>query len=195
MKEVRIHPFSNSHARETQNSYVRFDTNFSGWVGVTENEEEYTGYVKAVAGTRATMLSLFSGFTFTTITILLNQLPDPSSFISQLTLFFLVLLFDLCLFLLAWQTVIVVGTWNVRNPPARAKWDMVVFNLLLMIAFILWGWSVVFMFLLRNLYYLTLVSGVLWVAVVVAARAVMRASLKHLGWSVIEELRKQLRAR
>jgi len=49
---------------------------------------------------------------------------------------------------------------------------------------------VVLMFLLRNLYYLTLVSGVLWVAVIVAARRAMRASLKHLGWSVIEELRK-----
>jgi len=157
---------------------------------VTENEEEYTGYVKAVAESRVTMLSLFSGFTFSTITILLYQLPDPNSLISQLTLLFLVVLFDLCLFLLAWQTVIVVGTYNVRNPPARAKWELVVFNLLLMIVFILWGWSVVLMFLLRNLYYLALVSGVLWVAVIVTAVAAMHASLKHLGWSIIEELKK-----
>ena len=157
---------------------------------MTENEEEYTGYVKAVAGSRVTMLSLFSGFTFSTITILLNQLPDPSSLISQLALFFLVVLFDLCIFLLAWQTVIVVDTWNVRNPPARAKWELVVFNLLLVIVFILWGWSVVLMFLLRNLYYLALASGVLWGAVIVTAVAIMHASLKHLGWSIIEELKK-----
>ena len=157
---------------------------------MTENEEEYCEYVKAVAGSRVIMLSLFSGFTFSAITVLLNQLPDPSSLISQSTLFFLVVLFDLCLFLLAWQTVIMIGTWNVHKPPARSKWELSVFNLLLVIVFILWGWSVVLMFLLRNLYYLALVSGVLWGAVIVTAVVVMRASLKHLGWSIIEELKK-----
>lgn len=96
----------------------------------------------------------------------------------------------MCLFLLGWQTVIVVGTYNVQNPPAREKWDMVVFNLLLTVVFILWGWSVVLMFLLRKLYYLTLASGVLWGAVIVASLAVIHASLKHLGWSVREELKK-----
>jgi len=136
------------------------------------------------------MLSLFSGFTFSTIAVLPNQLAHPDSLISQLTLFYLVVLFDLCLFLLGWQTVIVVGTYNVQNPPAREKWDMVVFNLLLTVVFILWGWSVVLMFLLRKLYYLTLASGVLWGAVIVASLAVIHASLKHLGWSVREELKK-----
>ena len=143
-----------------------------------------------MAGSRVTMLSLFSGFTFSTIAVLPNQLAHPDSLISQLTLFYLVVLFDLCLFLLGWQTVIVVGTYNVQNPPAREKWDMVVFNLLLTVVFILWGWSVVLMFLLRKLYYLTLASGVLWGAVIVASLAVIHASLKHLGWSVREELKK-----
>jgi hypothetical protein len=156
---------------------------------VTENEEEYTGYVKAVAGTRVTMLSLFSGFTFSAITVFLDQLPEPSSFISQLTLFFLVVLFDLSLFLLAWQTIIMIGTWNVRKVPAHAKWELSVFNLLLIVVFILWGWLVVLMFLLRNLTFLTLVSGVLWVAVIVTVLAVLRGTVKRLGWSVKEELK------
>jgi hypothetical protein len=156
---------------------------------VTENEEEYTGYVKAVAGTRVTMLSLFSGFTFSAITVFLDQLPEPSSFISQLTLFFLVVLFDLSLFLLAWQTIIMIGTWNVRKVPAYAKWELSVFNLLLIVVFILWGWLVVLMFLLRNLTFLTLVSGVLWVAVIVIVLAVLRGMVKRLGWSVKEELK------
>jgi hypothetical protein len=165
---------------------------------VTKDEEEYAKYVQSVAGSRVTMLSLFSGFTFSTITILLNQLPDPSSLIPQLTLFFLVVLFDLCLFLLAWQTIIVVGTYSaysVSNPPARANWELTIFNLLLIVVFILWGWSVVLMFLLRNLYYLTLVAGVLWVAVLVAVFVAIRVSIKHLGWSAKEELRKTKRAR
>jgi hypothetical protein len=156
---------------------------------VTENEAEYTEYVKAVDRSRVTMLSLFSGFTFTAITLFLVQLPDPSSFISQLTLFFLVVLFDLCLFLLAWQTIIMIGTWNVSKTPARSKWELSVFNLLLIIAFILWGWSVVLMFLLWNLTFLTMVSGVLWVTVIVTSVAVLRGMVKRLGWSVKEELK------
>jgi len=132
----------------------------------------------------------FSGFTFSTITILPNQLPDPSSLISQVTLFFLVVLFDLCLFLLGWQITIVIATYDVRKAPARAKWELVVFNLLLSIVFVLWGWSVVLIFLLRNVYFLALASGVLWGAVIVTSRAAMRVSFKHLGWSIIEELKK-----
>ena len=156
---------------------------------MTENDEEYIEYVKDLSRTRATMLSLFSGFTFTAIAIFLPQLPDPSSLISQLTLLFLVVLFDFCVFLLAWQTVIVVGMYKIRNAPARAKWELVVFNLLFFIFFILWGWSVVLMFLLWNLYYLALVSGVLWVAVIVTTYAVVHGMAKRLGWSVTEELR------
>ena len=157
---------------------------------MTENEEEYCEYVKTISGTRVTALSLFSGFTFSAITILLNQLPDPSSLISQFTLFFLVVVFDLCLFLLAWQIIIAIGMYNVRKAPARSVWELSVFNLLLEIVFILWGWSVVLMFLLRNLHYLALVSGVLWMAVIVVAMAILRSMAKRLGWSVIEELKK-----
>jgi hypothetical protein len=156
---------------------------------VIENEDEYTEYVKCVSGSRVTMLSLFAGFTFSAITLFLYQLQDISSLISQFTLFFLVMLFDLCLFLLAWQTVIVIGTWNVRKAPARSKWELSVFNLLLMIVFILWGWSVVLMFLQRSLPYLAWVSGVLWVAVIVTAVTLLRGMAKRLGWSIKEELK------
>jgi len=160
-----------------------------GWSRKVENEEEYTGYVTAVSGSRITMLSLFAGFTFSAITMHPNWLPNPSSLISQFTLFFLVILFDLCLFLLAWQAVIVVGTYNVSYAPARAKWELTVYNLVATAVFILWGWSVVLMFLARNLYFLTLASGVLWVAVIVIFIAVMRVSLKHLGWNIKEGLK------
>ena len=156
---------------------------------MTEKEEEYTEYVKCVSGSRVTMFSLFSGFTFSAITVLLFYRPDPSSLISQLTIFFLVVLFDLCLFLLAWQTIIVIGTWNVSNVPARSKWELSIFNMLLIIVFILWGWSVVLMFLLRYLYFLSLVSGILWMVVIVIAIKVLRDMVKRLGWSVKEELK------
>ncbi len=154
-----------------------------------DDDDEYTGYVKAVAATRVTMLSLFSGFTFSALTIFLDQLSDPGSFISQLTLFFLVILFDLSLFLLAWQTIIMIGTWNVRKVPDHAKWELSVFNLLLIVVFILWGWLVILMFLLRNLQVLALVSGALWAGVIVIVLAILRGTIKRLGWSVKEELK------
>ena len=156
---------------------------------MTENEKDYTEYVKCVAGSRVTMLSLLSGFTFSAITLLLFYLSDPSSIISQTTLFFLVVLFDLCLFLLAWQTIIMIGTWNVNITPSRAKWELSVFNLLLIMVFILWGWSVVLMFLIRNLLYLSLISGILWLAVIVIVLTVLRGMVKRLGWSIKEELK------
>jgi hypothetical protein len=53
----------------------------------------------------------------------------------------------------------------------------------------LWGWLVVLMFLLRNLTFLTLVSGILWVVVIVIVLAVLRSTVKRLGWSVKEELK------
>jgi len=157
---------------------------------LAKDEEEYVGYVKTVAATRATMLSLFSGFTFSTITILPGQLPDPSNLVSQFVFFFLVVLFDLFLFLLAWNTVIVVGTYKVSYAPERANYELTLFNLVLIVVFVLWGWSVVLIFLLRELYYLALASGVLWAAVIVISLAVMRKTIRHLGWSVKEELKK-----
>lgn len=156
---------------------------------VSRNEEEYTEYVKCVSGSRVTMLSLLSGFTFSAITVLLFYRSDPSSVLSQITLFFLVILFDLCLFLLAWQTIIVIGTWNVIKAPERSKWELSVFNFLLIFVFILWGWSVVLMFLLRNLDFLTLVSGIIWFIVIVTELAVLRSMVKRLGWSIKEELK------
>jgi hypothetical protein len=163
--------------------------NSGGWSRKVEIEEDYHGYVKTVAGPRTTMLSLFAGFTFNAIAMHRNWLPNPNSFISQFILLFLVVLFDLCLFLLGWQVAIVIGTYNVSYAPARAKWELVVFNLVFTAVFILWGCSVVLMFLVWNLFFLTLVSGVIWVVVVVLGIAVMHMSLKHLEWNVKEALK------
>ena len=156
---------------------------------MTDNNTDYIEYVKCVAGSRITMLSLFSGFTFSAITLFLNQLTNSSDFVSQLTLFLLVIIFDLSLFLLAWQTIIMIGTWSVRKVPTHAKWELSVFNLLLIIVFILWGWLVVLMFLVRNLTFLTMVSGVLWVVVIVTVLVILRGTVKRLGWSVKAELK------
>jgi hypothetical protein len=156
---------------------------------VTEIGNEYTEYVKAVDRSRITMLSLFSGFTFSAITLFLVELPDLSGFVTQLTLFFLIILFDMFLFLLGWQTIIMIGTWNVSKVPAHAKWELSVFNLLLILVFILWGWSVVLMFLLRNLFFLAFASSGLWIFVIVITVTVLHGTVKRLGWLVKTEIK------
>lgn len=153
------------------------------------NEEKYAEYLKDLSTLRVTMLSLLSGFSFTTITLLLNQLGDPHSFISQLTLFFLTVVFDLFVFLLAWQTVIVVGVYDVPYAPPPARWELTVFNLTMFLAFNMWGLSLALIFFLWNLTYLALASGMAWALVLTATMAATRSMGRRLGWSIREGLK------
>jgi hypothetical protein len=136
------------------------------------------------------MLSLLTGFTFTAITLLLNQLRDTNSLVAQLTLLFLTTIFNLFLFLLQWQIIIVIGVYYLRNPPPRYLWELSVFNLLMVGTSSLWGISLVLIFLLWNWVYLALVSGVMWTLVLIGTGAVTNHMLKRLGWSIREELKK-----
>jgi hypothetical protein len=72
-------------------------------------EKEYSEYLKDLSRSRLTMLSLLTGFTFTAVTLLTNQLPDQNSPLAQLTLAFLTIMFNLFLFLLQWQMIILIG--------------------------------------------------------------------------------------
>jgi len=177
--------------RSSHNSLINpmFSSLMGGEIELTSDVDDYTEYLKRVSTSRVTMLSLLSGFTFSAITLLIFSLPDPTGLTSQITLFFLVLLFDLCLLLLAWQTIIVIGTWDVRNAPPHAIWELSVFNLLLIVVFVLWGWSVVLMFLVNDLDNLAFISGVLWVSVIIIVIAVLRLVVKRLGWSVRKEFK------
>ena len=157
---------------------------------MTENEQKYTDYVKDLSKVRVTMLSLLAGFTFSTITILLNQLPDPQSFPSQGTLLFLTVMFNLLLFLLMWQMVIVVGLYDVRRPPPRSVWELTMFNAILTGVFVMWGYSLPLIFLLWSLPSLALVSGITWTAVVAIYGHAARSIMRRLGWSFVEEVKK-----
>jgi hypothetical protein len=165
-----------------------------GWQ-VTENEKKYSEYVKDVSNVRTDMLSLLSGFTFSAIIILLNQLPDPNSLMSQFALLFLTVIFDLLLFLLGWQTIITIGLYNVPNPPPRAKWELTAFNVVLYTVFILWGYSLVVIFILWNLISLTLVSGIMWTLAIIVAGFASQSMSRRLGWSLSQEIKKTIKGR
>ena len=157
---------------------------------MTDEEKEYTDYLKDLSKARMTMLSLLTGFTFTTITLLLNQLTGQNSLLAQLALVFLTIIFNVFLCLLEWQMIMLIGVYYLRNPPPRYVWELSVFNLLMIGAFSLWGLSLVLIFLLRDLVYVALLSGVMWMLFSVFMAVAINGMLKRLGWSPREELKK-----
>jgi hypothetical protein len=140
---------------------------------------------------RAGVLSFLAGFTFTVISIFLNQLPDPASVMSQITLFFLTLLFEFFLFLLAWQMSIIISCAPSRVVYAAHahafRREVNTFNLLMLLGFSLLGMSVMLMFLLWNLLYLALASSVVWVVVLIITYGIVRNYFKRTRTRIEQE--------
>ena len=128
-------------------------------------EEDYSKHVMDLSEIRASILSLLTGFTFTAIVLFPDQITDPFSLMSQITLLFLTVLFDLFLFLLAWTYVIVIGTipTSITYPMSkRGQLELVNFHWILFLGFCLWGYATVLMFILWNLSSLATISGLIW---------------------------------
>ncbi len=130
------------------------------------DEEHYEDYLNQLSNL-SVELSLFSGFTFTTITILLTMLPDPSTILAQVALFFLVVLLDTFIFLGGW--VMTMRTVACRYLPFKSIPGSKIFNPLLFLSYCLWGIGVALMFMLCNLYYLSMLSMFVWTVLVIVA--------------------------
>jgi len=126
---------------------------------ISKNEKDYSDYMQYTSSS-ASALSLLSGFTFTAFTILLAQLPDPSSIISQFTLFFLAALFYLFIVLLAWLHIFQMIRYCKNVPPASKGLNT--FNYLSVLGYIGLEFTIVLMLLVWNLTYLALATGILW---------------------------------
>jgi len=125
-------------------------------MAISENEKDYSDYLQVEANTLS-ILVLLSGFTFTGITILLSQFPVLGSLTVQFILFFLASLFFLFMFLLVWANVIAMRAC--RNLPPVTR-EIAGFNRLTILSYVLLQLAVVLMFLIWNLVYLSLASGV-----------------------------------
>jgi len=123
---------------------------------VSENEKDYSDYIQYTSSL-SSVLSLLSGFTFTAFTILLTQLPDPSSMISQFTLFFIAALLYVFLTLLGWIHLQVIRFCK-NVPPASRGFNT--FNSLLLLNSV--GLQLTIMLLIWNLIYLALATGIMW---------------------------------
>jgi len=125
---------------------------------VSANEKDYSSYL-AYESVAMPVLALFCGFTFTAITILVAQLPDPTQIMSQVTLFFLTFLLDSMQFILFYS--IMYLAYCIKEVPPETKMRPRVMWLFY-ISFNLWSIAVVLMFLLWNLTYLALASGIMY---------------------------------
>ena len=119
---------------------------------------EYFDHNKTIAG----VLSLFSGFLFTSITILLNWLQNKNALLAQATVLFLTLLFYISLYVLLDN--LEMGFHYIKDIPPLTLKVRPFFNLLLI--FYLFGAATVLMFVLFGLFYLSLISGVTWIIIV-----------------------------
>jgi hypothetical protein len=147
-------------------------------IAISENEKDYSDYFQVTANT-LNVLVLLSGFTFTAITILLSQYPVLGSLTMQFILFFLASLFFFFMFLMAWFNSMLMKLCRNRPPVTR---EVVTFNHLLMSSFHLLQLVVVLMFLIWNLIYLALASGVvLALFVFVQTRGYFRSGRSHVN--------------
>ena len=103
------------------------------------------------------ILVLLSGFTFTAIAILLSQYPVLGSLKLQFILFFLASLLFFFMFLMAWFGGALMRLCKSRPPVTR---EVVGLNRLIILGYALLQLAVVLMFLVWNLTYLSLASGV-----------------------------------
>jgi hypothetical protein len=128
---------------------------------MADNKNPYSDYFdhnRTIVG----VLSLFSGFLFTSITILLNQLQNKNEMLPQATLLFLTILFYIALYVLLDN--LEMGFHYIKDIPPMTLKVRPFFNLL--VIFYLFGAATVLMFLLFGLFYLSLLSGVIWVFVI-----------------------------
>jgi hypothetical protein len=125
-------------------------------IALSESEKNYSDYLQIGANTLS-ILVLLSGFTFTGITILLSQFPVLENLTAQFILFFLASLFFLFMFLSVWANSMWMRFCRDLPPVTR---EIAVFNLLTILGYMLLQLAVVLMFLIWNLIYLSLASGV-----------------------------------
>jgi hypothetical protein len=117
--------------------------------------------------TIVSVLSLFAGFLFTSITILLGGLQNETEVLPQATILFLTFLFYVTLYVLLDN--LEMGFHYIKDIPPMTLKVRPFFNLL--VIFYLFGAGNVLMFLLFGLFNLSLISGVTWIIVVILSLA------------------------
>ena len=130
---------------------------------MTENKEQYPAYMEFLSNS-SQIWSLFCGFTFATIAILITLLPDPSHMMSQVTLFSMAVLFIIFVFLIFFNFTASTSLYRISPKPQRivSKAAVRVYNLLASLGWGLLSIQPILMFLLWNLVYLASATGIVY---------------------------------
>jgi len=130
---------------------------------MAEDENNLSDYISH-NGSILGAISLICGFLFTVIALLVSNFQSFNSLQAQSVLFGLTAIFDLSLYTLV--DCLVMGIYFCRNIPPLTK-NLKSFNLRLMLMFYFFGITTVILFLLWNLFYLAVVSALMWAIVVI----------------------------
>lgn len=151
-----------------------------------KDEDIYKSYFEHNK-TIAQVLSLFSGFIFTSITLLLTRLNNTEDVFAQATLLFLTILFYITLFVLIDN--LEMPFHYIKDIPTMTLKVRPFFFLL--VIFYLFGASTIMMFLLYHLFYLSVTSGIIWfiivlLSILLTARRFFKQAIKR-KWNINEK--------
>jgi len=144
---------------------------------MSDEEKKLSAYM-TLQSVNSRNFSLFAGFTFTAITILLTRLPDTSTWQSQAMLFFLTVLFSQLIYHLAVNEAVL--TCCVKFAPKLP--EKYTKNSLRerMLIWLLLDAAVLLLFLFYNLLYLALATGILFVLTTARTLRTLRMILQML---------------
>jgi len=123
-----------------------------------EREKDYSGFLRHMSNS-IYIISIFAGFTMTTLVIFITRFSDPSPILIQATLF--LLYFLICLFTFLLLYIHVAGFHFMKDiPPLTRGSRMIIFLEVLGVS--LFGVVVNLIFVSFNLTGLALASFVMW---------------------------------
>lgn len=145
-------------------------------IKMQECQKDYSSYMMWMQNQK-NQYTFICGFTFTTLTLLIINLPNTINIIiAQSIMLFLTIVFDLLLFL-----VLLIGVESLqycKNIPPYTKASHLCQNLS-NIVFPLWGFSVPLIYLLWDFIYLAVVSAIIWILLMVVSNFTVRKPLKQ----------------
>ncbi len=159
---------------------------------MSENEESYSTYVDYIE-TNSEIYSLFGGFVFTAITILLTLLPDPSEIGMQTILLFLAVLLNLIRFTLHGNERLLAYCVRVAPQLPEGYRSDVVAKLGNSVYYLFVG-IVVLMFFAWSLIYLAIATAIVSVLFIILGHILYRPFTEHYrkyGWAKRTKVRNQ----
>jgi hypothetical protein len=153
---------------------------------MSEPEKDYSDFMGWMSN-NTNIFIFMGGFTFTILTLLVINLPNPNTVMAQLILLFITIMFDLLLYL-----ILLVGVESLqfcRNVPSfgkRLKFCSTLSNVVL----VLWGFLVPSVFLLWNMINLAIITTIIWIVFIIINNFTIRK--QNIRYRKITEIKRDI---